>query len=229
MKKLLTIAGLAIAALAAAATAGIGLPEQAHGDAGAVRTITVTGEGSVRARPDEAAFSFGVQSHADTAREASRDNAAAMRRLIGALKDAGVRPAEIQTQDASVWPDGENGGYTATGSVSVTTQIDDAGGVVDAATAAGANTMWGPGLTRSETDSLEKQALERALADARRKASALARAAGGQLGGVAKMVEGGAVEPVYANARLIAKDAATPIAAGRVETTASLTVTFEMR
>jgi uncharacterized protein YggE len=232
MRKILVIAGLAAGALAVAALAGVGLPEQAHGEAGVVRTITVNGAGTVKARPDRAQFSFGVESRAATARAASAENAAAMRRLIDALKDAGVSADHLQTEQVSVWPasdsDGHVTGYTAAGSVRVETTIDEAGPTVDAATAAGVTSVSGPSLTRSESHVLEEQALERALDDARRKAKALAGAAGAQLGEVVKVVEGGAFEPIPYERAALAKDAATPIEPGTVDTTAALTVTFAM-
>jgi hypothetical protein len=232
MMKILAIAGLAAGALAVAALAGVGLPEAAHGDAGITRTITVNGTGTVKAKPDRAQFSFGVESRAATARAASAENAAALRRLIDALKEAGVDPDDLQTEQVSVWPaadsDGHVTGYTATGSVGVETSIGSAGAIVDVATTAGATSVSGPSLTRSESKDLEEQALERALADARGKAKALAAASGAQLGDVVKIVEGGAVEPVpYARMEL-AKDAATPIEPGTVDTTAALSATFAM-
>jgi hypothetical protein len=232
MKKILAIAGLAAGALIVAALAGVGLPEAAHGDAGITRTITVNGTGTVKAKPDRAQFSFGVDSRAATARAASAENAAAMRRLIDALKEAGIDSDNIQTQQVSVWPatdsDGHIGGYTASASVGVETSIGRAGGIVDVASTAGATSISGPSLTRSESKDLEEQALERALDDARGKAKALAAASGAQLGDVVKIVEGGAVEPVpYARMEL-AKDEATPIEPGTVDTSAALTVTFAM-
>jgi uncharacterized protein len=158
-----------------------------------------------------------------------------MQRLIGALKDAGVASDDLQTEQVTVWPasdsDGHLNGYTATGSVRVETAIDKAGPTVDAATAAGATSVSGPSLTRSESHALEEQALERALEDARRKAKALAGAAGAQLGQVVKIVEGGAIEPIpYARTLDTAavKEAATPIEPGTVDTTAAVTVTFAM-
>ncbi len=233
MKKIAAIAGLAAGALVLAALAGVGLPEKAHGDAGITRTITVTGEGTVKAKPDRAGFSFGVDSRAATASEASAENARAMRRLIAALKAAGIDDEHIQTQQVSVWPqtdgDGKVTGYTANGSVSAETTIADAGAVVDAATGAGANTVSGPSLTLSDSNAQEAQALKNAVADARRKAVALADASNANLGEVVKIVEGAAVQPIPMFERAAAaKDAGTPIEPGTVDTTASVTVTFSM-
>jgi uncharacterized protein YggE len=233
MKKIAAIAGLAAGALAVAALAGVGLPERAHGDTGITRTITVNGNGTVKAKPDRAGFSFGVDSRAATARAASADNARSMRRLIDALKAAGIAEEDLQTQQVSIWPqtdgDGHVTGFTASGSVSAETSIADAGSVVDAATEAGANSVSGPSLTLSDSHALEARALKQAVADARRKAEALADASSATLGDVVKVVEGGAAEPMpLFETAARAKDAGTPIEPGTVDTNASVTVTFAM-
>src|SRR5215468_4114323 len=124
-RNLIVIAAVAVAGLTAVALAGVGLPTAAHGDAGIARTVTVNGTGTVKVTPDRAGFSFGVDSRAATAQEASADNARAMQRLIAALKDAGIADDNIQTDQVSLWPstdsDGRVTGYTASGSVSVET------------------------------------------------------------------------------------------------------------
>jgi uncharacterized protein YggE len=233
MKKPIIIATVAAAGLAAVALAGVGLPTAAHGDAGISRTITVNGTGTVKVTPDRAGFSFGVDSRADTARSASAENAQAMQRLIAALKEAGIADDNIQTDQVSVWPstdaDGKVTGYTATGSVSVETSVQRAGAIVDVASGAGATNVSGPNLTVGDTDAYEAQALHRALADAKRKASAVADAAGGSVGAVVKVVEGGGGEPfpmAFDSARAQAK---TPVEPGTVDTTAALTVTFALQ
>lgn len=232
MKKAVGVAGVAAVALAAAALVGVGLPEQASGEDASARTVTVTGTGVVESQPDEAAFSFGVESRASTAREATVNNAVAMRRLIAALKAAGVADADLQTEHVSVWPDGKpDGGYVASGSVRVSIAVARASSLVDAATGAGATTLWGPTLTRGDTRELEERALERALADARRKAAALAEATGARLGAAVKLVEGAGAHPVPEYARALAANAAAtapPVEGGTVEQRATLTVTFAL-
>lgn len=235
MRKTLTIAALAAVGLAAAALTGVGLPEQARGEEAASRTVTVTGIGTVEARPDEASFSFGVDTRAETAEAASDENAAAMRRLIDALKAAGVDGDDIQTQSVSVWPvadEQRTHGYTASNSVQVTTTVADAGRLVEVATGAGATTVWGPSLSLGDSHELEEQALQRALDDARRKGGVLAAAAGAELGEVVKVVEGAGGPQPYAvelAARAEAGDGAPPIEPGKLERSATLTVTFRLQ
>jgi uncharacterized protein YggE len=232
MKRIVVIGAIVAVVGAMALLAGVGAPEPAQGEEGpGVRTVTVNGVGTVEARPDEASFSFGIETKAGRADEASTQNAEAMRRLIAALKATGVDDDEIQTESVSVWPAGKpDGGYTASNSVRVSTSVARAGRLVQVATGAGANTVWGPSLTRSESHELEERALERALEDARRKAAALAAAAGADLGEVVRLVEGGGPQPYPEYGRaLAAEDAAPPIEAGTIEQQATLTVTFALQ
>lgn len=235
MKRLLLIAGLAALFLVAAALIGVGRPEQARSAAASPPSgITATGVGKVTTVPNRAGFSFGVTTQGQTANAALRANADQMRRLIDAIRRAGVDEDDVQTEQVSLYPrmsdDGQAiVGYQATNSVSA--QIDDlarAGALVDAAAAAGANQISGPILTRSDQDELYKDALEAAVEDARAKAEALAAAAGVDLGSATKIVEGsGGPQPVPFEARAaIAQDSATPIEPGTQKLEASVTVTF---
>jgi len=67
-------------------------------------TITVTGSGSVYADPDMAQVSIGVTNEATTAAQAMSDNAAAMTRVIDALKRQGIAQADIKTSTVSLQP-----------------------------------------------------------------------------------------------------------------------------
>src|SRR6266516_3033749 len=120
MKRLLLAAAALLAALALAGT--LRLPDFVHaGDPAASDTIVVDGVGSIRVVPDDAA-----------------------------LREA--RAGDITTQYVSVWPVSEEGstisGYSASNTVSATIGIARAGDLVDAATAAGANDVSGPELSR---------------------------------------------------------------------------------
>jgi uncharacterized protein len=228
------IAAAALLVLAAAAFAGVGLPESAGGasDEGS-DGITVTGVGHVDAVPDEAEFSLGVTTKGQTAREALAANSAQMRRLIAALKAAGIDERDIKTQDVSVGANYDGGvtadGYSAHNSVTVRIRdLNRAGAVLEAASKAGANHVYGPSLSRSDRENLEAKALENAMANARKRAETLARAAGVGLGRVTAITESaddGGYE-LYA-ARTAASDASeVPIERGTEEIQATVTVTF---
>jgi uncharacterized protein YggE len=219
--------------LGASAIAGVGAPRLIHADTGDPQagTLSVAGTGSVTTRPDTARLSAGVATQGATASEAMDANAKAMAKVIDALKDAGIASKDLQTEFVSVNPRYDDAGqaitgYTASNSVSaVVRRLSDVGDVIDAAVAAGANNVSGPSLARDDKDKLYRDALEDAVANAREKAAALARAAGVSLGAVKSLNE--SPEPVvfggYQTARM---DTATPIEQGTAEITATVRVVY---
>jgi hypothetical protein len=238
---MLVVAGLAVAGIAIAACAGVARPDGAEAgtgpDAGGTSSalgITVTGTGKVRAAPDQAGFSFGVETQGQTAGAAMAANNEAVQKVIDAVKGAGIDGKDVQTQQISVYPryadDGQAiVGYSASNSVNVTIRdLAKVGAVVDAATKAGANQVSGPNLTISDQSALYATALEQALGDARSKAETIAKAAGVTLGRVVNIVEGGGLVPPIpvAEAADTAGGRGVPVEPGQQELQASLTVTF---
>ena len=157
-----------------------------------------------------------------------------MRRVLAALRSAGA--TDLQTQYVSLSPryvdNGAVQGYSAHNSVSATIkELARTGAVIDAAVAAGANQISGPSLTHGDPESLYRQALAAAVADARTKAQALAAAANVSLGRVTAVVEGGsAPTPMPLTAAKAAADAvsSTPIEPGQREIGATVSVTFSI-
>lgn len=221
--------GLGIAAWAGALSPGDAQAGQANDGA---LGITVTGLGSVTATPNQASFSFGVETQGQTADEALTKNSAAVKKVIDAVKATGVPAADIQTQQVSVFPRYSNDGnviigYTASNSVNVTIRdLAKVSDVVEAATKAGANQVYGPNLTVSNQKALYNQALAKALDDARSKATTIAKAAGVSLGRVVNIVEGGGFGPLPAAEAAAGGDKGVPIEPGQQELQASLSVTF---
>jgi uncharacterized protein YggE len=104
--------------------------------------------------------------------------------------------------------------------------------LVDAAVAAGANTVSGPSLDVSDRDARYRDALAKAVADARLKAEALAKAGGFALGPVSSVTEGASQSPpvpFLASASVKRDAATTPIEPGTQDVTADVTVTFRIR
>jgi uncharacterized protein YggE len=231
--KLVRIAVLVAIGAAVVALVGVGRPELAGGAAKPVGGITVTGEGTLKTVPNEAEFSLGVQTPGSSAREALTANAEKMRRVLAALRSAGVANHDVQTQDVSVSPTyedkGQISGYTARNSANVRIRdLARAGAALDEATNAGANEVYGPSLSPSDQEALQAKALRSAVENARAKARVLANAAGVQLGTVTAMTEGfnGGLEPMYAyGAARVALDKA-PIEPGTQKIQATVTVTF---
>jgi uncharacterized protein YggE len=192
------------------------------------------GTGSANAVPDVAEWSFGVRSEAETASAAMQDNAAAAKRLLDALKDAGIKGEDLRTESVSLYPEqdemGRNvTGYTASSTVHATMPISKAGAIIDRVVAAGANEIYGPNLRVSDSDAQYAQAVDEAFDDARARAEAVAEKAGVSLGRPLAIVEGGGGGPMPYYGGALAEGAAdVAIEPGQQEIQAVLTVTFEI-
>jgi uncharacterized protein YggE len=194
--------------------------------------ITVVGTGSAKAVPDVAEWSFGVRTEGESAAAAMSENAAVAKRLIDALKGAGIKGDDLRTESVSLYPEQDEmgrsiTGYMASNTVHATMPISKAGGVIDKAVAAGANEVYGPNLRVSDSDAQYSQAVDEAIDDARARAEAVARKAGVTLGRPVAIVEGGSGGPMPYYERTLAEGAAdVAIEPGQQEIQAVLTVTF---
>jgi hypothetical protein len=228
LRWILLLAGLL---LVASAIAGVAQPRFGHSatTTPAAKTITVTGDGSITTVPDRATFTFTIETHAKTATAALNQNSNDATAVIAALKAAGVTSANLQTSQVSLMPQSSQDGttilgYIASNSVTAKTPLANAGKVVDAAVGAGANGVSGPSLDVSDQDSLYRDALHKAVDDAKLKAQSLADAAGLSLGGVVTITEGGSASPLPIADKMSAVGA--PIEAGTQQIQASVTVTY---
>jgi len=226
------LAAVAALVVAVAVLAGVGRPGAAHGsNAPSGRVITVTGTGNASAVPNQASFSFGVQTDGATAREAQAANADRMSRVIAALRGLGIAKADLQTMDVSVSPkwsnEGSVTGYTAHNSLQVNVhRVARAGHVVDVAVGAGATETSGP--TFSHADRYQA-ALKKAVVQARSKAEALAAEANVELGAAIRIEEQSpAPRPEIGVYDAALERTPTPVEPGTQQTQATVTVTFAL-
>lgn len=233
-----------IAAVMLAAAASIASPLAALAQAGpatlpAARLLRVTGEASLRVRPDVAVALAGVESTGKDLQRLTKDAAAQMRRVIAALREAGIPEKDIQTTRHEVrverpWTQGRPGpiaGYTVSDEVRVTIRdLARLGPALDRVTAAGSNSLRSLAFEKEDPTPERAQALAAAYAAARLKAEALARAAGVALGEVAALTESVQSGPVPAfRATANSADSGTPVAAGEIEVSGSVEVAFAIR
>ena len=209
--------------------------------------LTLSAEGKSTRTPDLAVFSAGVTTQGNTAGEAMSANAAAMTRVIAALKRAGVADKDIQTSSINLNPVygqpvmGPNGqvvneprivGYQAVNMVTVRARdIKNFGKVLDALVASGANQISGPSFQMSDPSTAQDEARLGAMKAARTRADLYARAAGLRVVRIVSISEGGynPPQPKYAMMEARSADAAsTPVQAGEVEAQVSVTVQFEL-
>jgi len=200
--------------------------------------IVTTATGEATLVPDRGHITFAVEHRAPTAAAAGSANARVQSAVIAALRAKGVQAEHITTSGFSVLPDeqfpkGERKvvGYVARNSVAVDVQrIDQVGMLIDAALAAGANSIGGLRYYSTQYESVRRTALERAVTKARADADVMAKAAGGALGSPIELTALSSGLPRFLGdvvatgaARALSADVATPVSVG--EQTVSVTVT----
>jgi uncharacterized protein len=153
-----------------------------------VRTISVTGEGSITAANDTARLGFGVEGRGPTRPVALRRSSANLRRVLAALKGLAVADRDLRTRGVSVARRRDRRGrrlpgYIArSGVTAIVRDVTQTGAVIDAAVAAGAVSVDGPSFFVDDRQAELRRALVAAFRDARSKAAALAAEAGLTLG-----------------------------------------------
>jgi uncharacterized protein YggE len=143
---------------------------------------------TLRTPPDEASMTVGTQAKASTATGAVAANKVKTEKLLAAIRAAGVRERDIQTQGIQLQPDyrwdqvpGGQGrqtliGYIASNSVQIKTRdIDKLTSLLDSLTTAGADTVYGPNFGISDPAPLRKEARIRAMERGKAEATEYAR------------------------------------------------------
>ena len=209
------------------------------------RTITVSGEGKITAKPDIANISLSVVSKGATVKQVTNDNNTKMNAVLAAVKSQGVDSKDITTSQYSLYPDYDYlytagstkiKGYNLTQEITVKVRdlqkVDD---ILDTATKAGANQVGSLNFDIDDTGSVKKQAREVAFKKAKEKAEEMAGMAGVRLGRVVTFSEESpSYFPNYTQfameARSMVSDAAPApsIEPGQKELSMSVSVTYEI-
>lgn len=177
----------------------------------APRSISVSGSGEVRAEPDVATVSTGVEVSAPTVAEARAGAAGAANAVIDTLVDHGVDESDIRTINFSIYPmyDYRDDapritGYVVSNTVEVTVrEVEAIGELIDAVAAAGGDAVRFGGISFAHEDpgELTRQARELAIADARAKAEQIAELTGVALGELISVAETSWAAPLAAAPR----------------------------
>jgi uncharacterized protein YggE len=231
-------AATAVALIATLALAGCGSTTTVSGGGPAPDTVTAIGTGTGSAAPDTAQISLGATFSARN-RTAAQDGASKIAAaIIAAVKGAGIDEKDIQTGQVSLNPRYNSSGSTVTGydafqSIDIETKsLDKVSAAISAATAAGATNVSGPQFSLSDTNAARVDAIGKAMADAKTRAEAIAKASGRTLGRVISVTEApvSQVSPIYDTARASStKSVPVPIEPGQVDATTQLTVIFALQ
>lgn len=202
--------------------------------ANAQRTLTFTGSGDVQLQPDTANVNVSVHGDGGSSDAALAVATGKMEAVLAALKSLDavhISDADLATQGVDTSRDWEHEGrYLSDQSLAITLHDPaQAGVVIAAATAAGADSVDGPSFSLDQQTAAYRDALRSALADARSKADAAAGAMGVKILGTSTIVEnsGGGGPIMYAaDAAGKASAAAPPVKIGPVTVSAQVTVTY---
>lgn len=229
----------------------------------ATDTITVSGEGVVYAVPDVAEFSVTVQNTAADVASAQSKATATGNDIIAYLKAQGVADADVQTTDYSIEPQYQysqalcpqtmvvNGGsagvsycppgkQTLTGyQVSQTLEVkvrdtSKAGTILAGVGSKGASQVSGLDFTVADETSLEQQARDKAITDAKAQAQTLAKSLDVSLVRITGFSEGSnpmpyRVEAMATGASSAAVAPAPELPTGQNKITSDVTLTYEIQ
>jgi uncharacterized protein len=227
----------------ALACIAVTVPAMTNAQAPAVdspRTIHVSAQASVQRTPDRATVQLAVETIAETARDATSRNAAAMDRVLAAVRQLGIPDARIQTTRIALHPRYDQRreaaepvivAYQAVNQVIV--RLDDVGlvgRVVDAAVQAGANRVAGISFELSDPQAAYHEALRLAVARAGAEAAVVADALGETLGPAIQVSTGGAEppRPMMAAARMEMAMDAPPVQPGELDVHAMVSITYRL-
>ena len=199
------------------ATAGVASAAEAP-----QRLVSVTGSGEVKAQPDMAYVTLGVEARKPTLAAARTEVNAAVERLLALTRELKIEPKFVDSTRLQVQPDyrwDEKAskqvllGYVVNRQIEVEVHdLDRLGTLLEKSVSAGVNQLGGARLDSSRRKELEREALTKAVDDARLNADALARAAGAKLGPVQSISAAGTMPvPMYAQ-KAMSVAAAPPMA-----------------
>lgn len=237
----LLLGGGAAAATALAGCLGSARENDQTRTTESARTIRVQASGEVNAEPDLAVLRVGIEATGDSAESVRADLAERSAAVRDALLEFGLDEEDVTTGrfDVRRRPDerpdprgdggtGEDAAYEGTHALTVEVgDVDRVGAVIDAAVAAGADSVGSVRFTLSETRRAELR--ERALAEALESARSEAEFVAGEVG--ASIVEvqsvdtsGGDVGPALEHADAETAGGAPPTELHPDEVTVSATV-----
>ena len=207
-------------------------------------TISVIGNGKVIVESDTATISLSVVTSDKDAAQSAQKNAVLMTKVQDTLINIGLKKEDFSTSNYSIYEhrpyNPKDGSYsqpeyrTSNNIIVTVKDISKTGTVIDTALKGGANQLSSLTFSSSKIHLAYEEARLQAVRDARDKATALANAAGRELGKAIIIEEANAyAEPVfYDNAKMMAvreTSVETPIVAEGSTAQYSLRIVFELK
>jgi uncharacterized protein YggE len=170
------------------------------------RIVSVSGQGEVQAEPDQAIVTLGIESRKPRLEDARSDVTKAVDAVLKLTRDLKidqkyVRATRINVQPEYNWDANAKErnliGYFVSRQVEVDLRdLDKLGTLLEKATDLGVNQMGDPRLESSKRRDLEREALAKAVQDARLNAEAIGKAAGAKIGNARTITASSGFTPV---------------------------------
>lgn len=201
-------------------------------------TVVASGQAVVKRAPDRAFVSVATETRASRPEQAQRDNARAMDKVRDELRDLRIPDEAIQTTSFNLredvdWVNGKRvpRGYVVSNTIEVRVDaLDLLGRVMDEVVKAGATSVSGIRFDLKNREAAEREALRRAVEDARGRAEAAAAGAGVRIVRIQRIEENAVDVPrpvpmMRMEAAVRADAPTTPVAAGEIEFHATVRLT----
>ncbi|MBW3495511.1 SIMPL domain-containing protein [Bacillus sp. FDAARGOS_1420] len=199
-------------------------------------TITVQGEGIIKAKPNVVILTLGIRTDSKNVKQAQEENAVQSKQLLDALKQLGIADKDIETISYTITPQYEYvndkallQGYRVEHLYEITVlNVQKAGEVYDIAVTNGANVAKGLRFRISHPNKYYEQALIQALQQAVDKARTIASTYNLNINPVPlSLVEESAQLPrEIASYATLHTQAAPPIQSGELEIISSIRAIF---
>ena len=205
------------------------------------RSVTTSGQASVRLAPDRAWVTVGIEARAMKPQDAQKKAALTMQAVQAKLASLGIPKEAIRTVAFNLNADWDYAnrqrvlrGYIVSNHIEVKVDaLDKLADVLDQSITAGANAIHGVRWDLQNRERVERDALREAVEDAKQRAEVAVAAASARLGPVLRINEQryDSPRPVdmmmrQANVEAMAAPPQTPISPGEIEIRASVTVSF---
>ncbi len=201
--------------------------------------VVVTGSGEVEATPDIARLQLQINDTRDSAATAKKQVDGRVEAVLNAARQQGIASADIRASQIRVFPDYEwRDGKRILKGQRVERQIDITlrdlsryGALVDQLVKAGVDELGQVHFDIARRDRLTEEAMQKAIADATRQATALAEGFGSRLGSIYRISSSGDT-PVFRPERAMmmdAKVASTPVMLGSETIRAQVNAVFLLK
>lgn len=204
-------------------------------------TVTVIGTAKQEQKSQIAIFSAGVNVVKDNKQEAIDEVNQKINALTSAVKDFGIKEADIKTQNLNVYQREETyyeegrqksrpGQWNVSNTIEIKLRdVDKASELADLLTRSGATNVYGPNFSVDQPEEADNTLLEAAVKNAREKAEVIARSSNKKLGKILSITEGAQAGQVFPALKMEgAGGGGAGLEPGSETLQKSVTVTFEL-